>query len=46
MGDQFHICSSVYVKKIFKVREFCDVSGKNESLQKCQGNVGEFYISA
>ena len=26
------------------VREFCDVSGKNESLQKCQGNVREFYI--
>ena len=26
------------------VREFCDVSGKNEILQKCQGNVGEFYI--
>ena len=28
------------------VREFCDVSGKNEILQKCQGNVREFYISA
>ena len=28
------------------VREFCDVSGKNEILQKCQGNVKEFYISA
>ena len=28
------------------IREFCDVSGKNEILQKCQGNVREFYISA
>ena len=28
------------------VRELCDVSGKNEILQKCQGNVREFYISA
>ena len=28
------------------VREFCDVSGKNEILQKCQENVIEFYISA
>ena len=26
------------------VREFCDVSEKNEILQKCQGNVREFYI--
>ena len=24
------------------VREFCDVSGKNEIMQKCQGYVGEF----
>ena len=36
--------------KIFQgqgiVRELCDVSGKNEILQKCQGNVREFYISA
>ena len=28
------------------VREFCDVSGKNIILQKCQGNVREFCISA
>ena len=28
------------------VKEFCDVSGKNEILQKCQGNVREFYILA
>ena len=28
------------------VREFCDVSGKNEILHKCQGNVREFYIAA
>ena len=28
------------------VRKFCDVSGKNEILQKCRGNVREFYISA
>ena len=28
------------------VREFCDVSGKNEILQKYQGNVREYYISA
>ena len=28
------------------VREFCDVSGKTEILQKCQGNVREFYIPA
>ena len=28
------------------VRELRDVSGKNEILQKCQGNVREFYISA
>ena len=28
------------------VREFCDLSGKNEMLQKYQGNVREFYISA
>ena len=26
------------------VREFYDVSGKNEILQKCQGNVRELYI--
>ena len=25
------------IKKNFKVREFCDVSGKNEILQKCKG---------
>ena len=29
----------------FKVREFCDVSGKNEILQKCKGIVREFHIS-
>ena len=28
------------------VREFFDMSGKNEILQKCQGNVRKFYISA
>ena len=27
------------------VREFCDVLGKNEILQKAQGNVRELYIS-
>ena len=27
----------------FKVREFYVVSGKNEFLLKCQGNVREFY---
>ena len=26
------------------VREFCDASGKNEILQKCQGNVRELFI--
>ena len=27
------------------VREFYDLSGKNEILSKCQGNIREFYIS-
>ena len=29
---------------VFNVRELCDVSGKNETLQKCLENVREFYI--
>ena len=50
LSDRVHIRQGNVREMFFQgqgiVREFCDVSGENEMLQKCQGNVREFYISA
>ena len=49
LGVQIFIDFRVHMRqgnlKFFKVREFYDLSGKNEILPKCQGNCREFYIS-